>query len=99
MASARDAGPSLRSAGATASARWNEALRSTEADVVPPWVPVIGRVGAPVVGSSPPDPPEFPPADRQPVAASPRTDRKSTRLNSSHANISYAVFCLKKKIT
>src|SRR5947209_16314626 len=27
-----------------------------------------------------------------------RRDRKSTRLNSSHANISYAVFCLKKKI-
>src|SRR5947209_15759282 len=26
-------------------------------------------------------------------------DRKSTRLNSSHANISYAVFCLKKKTT
>src|SRR3712207_7396089 len=26
-----------------------------------------------------------------------RLDRKSTRLNSSHANISYAVFCLKKK--
>src|SRR3712207_7260871 len=25
-------------------------------------------------------------------------DRKSTRLNSSHANISYAVFCLKKKM-
>src|SRR3712207_8024267 len=25
-------------------------------------------------------------------------DRKSTRLNSSHANISYAVFCLKKKL-
>src|SRR3712207_8451805 len=30
-------------------------------------------------------------------AALPRPDRKSTRLNSSHANISYAVFCLKKK--
>src|SRR3712207_8382528 len=30
-------------------------------------------------------------------AAKTRTDRKSTRLNSSHANISYAVFCLKKK--
>src|SRR3712207_8008970 len=30
-----------------------------------------------------------------PLAA--RIDRKSTRLNSSHANISYAVFCLKKK--
>src|SRR3712207_7426984 len=29
--------------------------------------------------------------------ADPRPDRKSTRLNSSHANISYAVFCLKKK--
>src|SRR3712207_8244787 len=29
--------------------------------------------------------------------APPETDRKSTRLNSSHANISYAVFCLKKK--
>src|SRR3712207_7403788 len=28
----------------------------------------------------------------------PGPDRKSTRLNSSHANISYAVFCLKKKI-
>src|SRR3712207_7803553 len=27
----------------------------------------------------------------------PEVDRKSTRLNSSHANISYAVFCLKKK--
>src|SRR3712207_8177331 len=34
-----------------------------------------------------------------PVWAQPITsrDRKSTRLNSSHANISYAVFCLKKK--
>src|SRR5258707_9602046 len=29
----------------------------------------------------------------------PPLDRKSTRLNSSHANISYAVFCLKKKTT
>src|SRR3712207_8397704 len=35
-------------------------------------------------------------ADRGP-AAGPVADRKSTRLNSSHANISYAVFCLKKK--
>src|SRR5947209_9433108 len=31
--------------------------------------------------------------------ARPGEDRKSTRLNSSHANISYAVFCLKKKNT
>src|SRR3712207_7331254 len=29
-------------------------------------------------------------------SSSPLVDRKSTRLNSSHANISYAVFCLKK---
>src|SRR3712207_7861006 len=39
---------------------------------------------------------------RQPIAPLRRAvgtggDRKSTRLNSSHANISYAVFCLKKK--
>src|SRR3712207_7629726 len=34
---------------------------------------------------------------RSPAAAF--SDRKSTRLNSSHANISYAVFCLKKKTT
>src|SRR3712207_8620699 len=32
-------------------------------------------------------------------AGAPPPDRKSTRLNSSHANISYAVFCLKKKKT
>src|SRR5258707_2278042 len=31
------------------------------------------------------------------TAAAASIDRKSTRLNSSHANISYAVFCLKKK--
>src|SRR3712207_7233651 len=31
------------------------------------------------------------------MRASSSSDRKSTRLNSSHANISYAVFCLKKK--
>src|SRR5689334_23455910 len=34
---------------------------------------------------------------RQPGSASTRKDRKSTRLNSSHSSISYAVFCLKKK--
>src|SRR3712207_7205803 len=31
------------------------------------------------------------------LAGEDQKDRKSTRLNSSHANISYAVFCLKKK--
>src|SRR5947207_3475377 len=38
----------------------------------------------------PPPPPESP-------ATCPSRDRKSTRLNSSHTVISYAVFCLKKK--
>src|SRR3712207_8579781 len=33
----------------------------------------------------------------RPLAQARIGDRKSTRLNSSHANISYAVFCLKKK--
>src|SRR3712207_7042702 len=39
------------------------------------------------------------PQRRLAVADGLRQDRKSTRLNSSHANISYAVFCLKKKTT
>src|SRR5580658_9170284 len=47
-------------------------------------------------------PPRTPPSRRFPVASRPgslsRRDRKSTRLNSSHLVISYAVFCLKKKI-
>src|SRR5947209_10411634 len=34
---------------------------------------------------------------RSDLLVEPEQDRKSTRLNSSHANISYAVFCLKKK--
>src|SRR3712207_6964039 len=49
------------------------------------------------------DPPTHPPLEGGPqavdVGGGDRQDRKSTRLNSSHANISYAVFCLKKKKT
>src|SRR3712207_8405884 len=41
-------------------------------------------------------PPERPGGARE-LGAAHGLDRKSTRLNSSHANISYAVFCLKKK--
>src|SRR3712207_8569020 len=50
----------------------------------------VGDVGVDVErrGAGRPVPGAFLAADR---------DRKSTRLNSSHANISYAVFCLKKK--
>src|SRR3712207_8917038 len=39
----------------------------------------------------------FSPDGTKLASASEDGDRKSTRLNSSHANISYAVFCLKKK--
>src|SRR2546430_9885309 len=39
----------------------------------------------------------LPPATRATLEAQLGTDRKSTRLNSSHSQISYAVFCLKKK--
>src|SRR3712207_7819713 len=37
-------------------------------------------------------------ADSEVRVVADEEDRKSTRLNSSHANISYAVFCLKKKM-
>src|SRR5437588_3550608 len=55
--------------------------------------------------SSPPTPPSPPPTPPAPpkvhvlllVDDLNREDRKSTRLNSSHTVISYAVFCLKKK--
>src|SRR3712207_6991850 len=45
--------------------------------------------------AEPPDDSDVVPAALLEPAAG--KDRKSTRLNSSHANISYAVFCLKKK--
>src|SRR3712207_8214347 len=45
-------------------------------------------------GRTPASPPEH---GGVPAAPHRAEDRKSTRLNSSHANISYAVFCLKKK--
>src|SRR5256885_4822489 len=52
-------------------------------------------------GRVPPAPPPSPPRYCSPTSRSPSrryvSDRKSTRLNSSHLVISYAVFCLKKK--
>src|SRR3712207_7724167 len=44
------------------------------------------------------NPADYPPGVQRAVRFA-NEDRKSTRLNSSHANISYAVFCLKKKKT
>src|SRR5258707_11652334 len=58
---------------------------------------------APLPGSSAPGAPALDlqtrllHAGKRPAYAGGTADRKSTRLNSSHANISYAVFCLKKK--
>src|SRR3712207_6995186 len=54
-------------------------------------------VRRPPPGGGPGDPRHFPGAPAARCAAGDKIDRKSTRLNSSHANISYAVFCLKKK--
>src|SRR5438034_8231168 len=51
--------------------------------------------GAVLRRSRPPRP--SPPKDEREEPAAPCPDRKSTRLNSSHTVISYAVFCLKKK--
>src|SRR3712207_7158720 len=50
--------------------------------------------GPPTPAQTEPSPP---PPTPEPTPTPKPTDRKSTRLNSSHANISYAVFCLKKK--
>src|SRR3712207_7900547 len=55
-----------------------------------PTAPILGGAGRP--------PPRQSTHDRAaPGGDLGRRDRKSTRLNSSHANISYAVFCLTKK--
>src|SRR3712207_7548025 len=52
----------------------------------------VGTTQPPAVAT--PAPPPTP--TRQMSVSALKEDRKSTRLNSSHANISYAVFCLKK---
>src|SRR3712207_7141718 len=66
---------------------------------------VLAEVPRPGVGEQRPDPgvravgPDQELVPRAPAVGEVQdADRKSTRLNSSHANISYAVFCLKKKI-
>src|SRR5947209_16431091 len=55
------------------------------------------QLGVPVGCLAPGEPLLGVAADRRLAAHVYELDRKSTRLNSSHANISYAVFCLKKK--
>src|SRR3712207_7927199 len=61
-------------------------------------LPIFLRAGDHRGGGLHQDPGRGPlPARRAQHRPAQRRDRKSTRLNSSHANISYAVFCLKKK--
>src|SRR3712207_7308313 len=69
-------------------------LFRSDQDVAP-----LARVKRPLDEGRRPRMPSWPPrtAQEQRKRPSLTPDRKSTRLNSSHANISYAVFCLKKK--
>src|SRR3712207_7945309 len=102
------AGPPLSSRIAAALSRWTRLLRLPH---LAPLLLVAGVVAAVTVGgpmvsgavTSFTDPVALESsrtaAGNAPEAAhTGGSDRKSTRLNSSHANISYAVFCLKKKI-
>src|SRR5699024_12144004 len=74
----------------------------------PPPAPPPPSAPPPSPAPAPPPPPgtgsgagpgsSWPPAPGMTISGRPGTsDRKSTRLNSSHVSISYAVFCLKKK--
>src|SRR5256885_7417797 len=60
-----------------------------------PWKAVTGREELPTGPGGSPRPGSHP--DRKNSSIRTARDRKSTRLNSSHLVISYAVFCLKKK--
>src|SRR3712207_8312284 len=69
---------------------------------IPPWLHAEGGVAAIPPGRTQSATMNLPPGryyivDNQSDDNNNSLDRKSTRLNSSHANISYAVFCLKKK--
>src|SRR3712207_6954852 len=57
---------------------------------------VLGAAGRGRGGAALPEESPLEPRQRQVGPGREGADRKSTRLNSSHANISYAVFCLKK---
>src|SRR3712207_7916424 len=62
-------------------------------DLTPKQAEAIERITAPLLKQL------YPSEALSDNLGSSNGDRKSTRLNSSHANISYAVFCLKKKNT
>src|SRR3712207_8943141 len=70
--------------------------RPTPFPYTPPFRPGSDGAREDQAADSEPPPPRFVPPRRRRRRGR-GADRKSTRLNSSHANISYAVFCLKKK--
>src|SRR5690625_6477203 len=84
-ASSDDVSTTSTSRGASASKPHPSRVKESPTSMVPPLgLSVLGsQISVPCVGSS----------------SSEGGDRKSTRLNSSHVAISYAVFCLKKKKT
>src|SRR3712207_8841662 len=81
--------------------RSGRAARVEDPDTLPP--PHVRHVGVAVddgvAARELRDEPRLASEARARYVAHSDPDRKSTRLNSSHANISYAVFCLKKKNT
>src|SRR3989442_11404691 len=69
-------------------------------DALPIWIARNSSIARPIVRRGGREPMLSQPSSRIGVACSKKfknADRKSTRLNSSHVRISYAVFCLKKK--
>src|SRR5690606_41990820 len=83
----------------------HDALPIWQDERAPPGIPIFPPVGGGRKPATAPPPAEIasrlPPfeclADRPVGGIERAVDRKSTRLNSSHVKISYAVFCLKKK--
>src|SRR2546430_10700064 len=67
-------------------------------DKVPKVVDTLRPAPPPRLTPLKPEPQPARPETENTPARKPGEDRKSTRLNSSHSQISYAVFCLKKKI-
>src|SRR3712207_6541390 len=94
----RDVNPSLqRVSGWISSVGAAVALNDLDGDGLPNDACYVDtRIDQVIVAPVPGTPPRYAPFTL-PMPPSPFEDRKSTRLNSSHANISYAVFCLKKK--
>src|SRR2546426_3494785 len=82
--------------------RWNEERHAEWSREVPRLRPPTDRAGPGDAGGMKSDmrngAGRYLVSGHPPIGGWPETDRKSTRLNSSHLVISYAVFCLKKKI-